>query len=222
MTGNRVLNVCFHGVGEPRRELEPGEERYWVSTGQFHDILDELLSWPAVRISFDDGNASDTAIALPALVERNMTADFFLLAGRIGQFGSVSAKGVRQLRQHGMAIGSHGMRHRSWRRLTGAEATEEFVTARKLLADMAEAPVNDAACPLGAYDRRVLASLRRQGYHRIFTSDRRPTRPDAWMQSRYSVRREDTPESLRATVLARPSLTGRVRGAAVGMVKRWR
>jgi peptidoglycan/xylan/chitin deacetylase (PgdA/CDA1 family) len=221
-TGRTVLNVCFHGVGRPQRELEPGEDRYWVSTGRFHDILDELASWPNVRISFDDGNASDTEIVLPALVERRLTADFFLLAGRVGQPGSVDADGVRALRRHGMTIGSHGMRHRTWRGMTGEQAVEEFVTARELLADLAGAPVTDAACPLGQYDRRVLGRLRRHGYRRVFTSDRRPARRDAWLQPRYSVRRDDTPESLRATVLAGPGLAARVRGAAVGAVKRWR
>ena len=26
-----VTNICFHGIGVPERELEPGEERYWIS-----------------------------------------------------------------------------------------------------------------------------------------------------------------------------------------------
>jgi peptidoglycan/xylan/chitin deacetylase (PgdA/CDA1 family) len=222
MTGNKMLNVCFHGVGEPRRELESGEDLYWVTTGRFHDILDELASWPGVRISFDDGNTSDVQIALPALVERDLPADFFLVAGRIGERGSLDADGVRQLCRHGMGIGSHGMRHRSWRGLTPPEVREELVAARELLAELADAPVDTAACPLGAYDRKVLTDLRRQGYRRIFTSDRRAARPGSWVQPRYSVRRDDTPESLRATILAEPTLAARVRSAAVGTVKRWR
>jgi len=174
-----VLNVCFHGVGTPARELEPGEAPYWVSEDSFHAILDELASWPSVRISFDDGNASDVQIGLPALVERGLRADFFVLAGRLGTAGSLDRDAVRELRENGMTIGSHGMAHRSWRAMAPSTRDAELVAARARLAEAAGAPVDAAACPLGRYDRRLLADLRRLGYHRVFTSDRRPARSGA-------------------------------------------
>lgn len=222
MAGERVLNVCFHGIGEPIRALEPGEERYWVPTDRFHRILDELSGWPRLRISFDDGNASDLQIGLPALLQRGLRADFFVIAGRLGQRGSLDADGVRQLRRCGMSIGSHGMRHRSWRGLAAAEAVEELIEARQRLAAVAGAEVHTAACPLGAYDRRVLNELRRLGYTRIYTSDRRHARRGSWLQPRYSVRADDTPNTLRAEVLAGSSKLRRARNAAAGLVKRWR
>ena len=60
-----VLNLCFHGIGAPRRVLEPDEERFWVKESQFDEMLDTVADDPAVRISFDDANASDIATALP-------------------------------------------------------------------------------------------------------------------------------------------------------------
>ena len=222
MPTNSVVNVCFHGIGTPGRELEPGEAPYWVSETAFHDILDELAKWPDVQISFDDGNASDVEIGLPALVDRGLTAQFFLLAGRLDQPGSVGSDGVRELCAHGMTIGSHGMWHRSWRGMTEPERVEEFVTARDQLADVAKAPVTLAACPLGRYDRQVLRALREHGYTTVYTSDRRTARADAWLQPRYSVCDGDTPESLRAAIRVAPPLARRVRASAVGVVKRWR
>jgi peptidoglycan/xylan/chitin deacetylase (PgdA/CDA1 family) len=222
MSHDRVLNVCFHGIGEPQRELEPGEDVYWITESKYQAILDELATWPDVRISFDDGNASDAEIGLPGLVERGLKAQFFLLAGRLGTSGSIDCEGVQELRRHGMTVGSHGMRHRSWRGLTRPEREEEFVTARDQLAEAAGAPVTMAACPLGQYDRRVLGALRAQGYTTVFTSDRRPARDDSWLQPRYSVRRDDTPLSLRTEVRTAPPLARRVRASAVGVVKRWR
>ena len=71
---DRLLNICFHGIGTPGRALEPGEDRYWITSDEFHRILDEIATWPSTRISFDDGNASDLEIGLPALVERGLTA----------------------------------------------------------------------------------------------------------------------------------------------------
>jgi peptidoglycan/xylan/chitin deacetylase (PgdA/CDA1 family) len=218
-----VLNVCFHGVGTPGRELEPGEDVYWVSEDRFHRILDDLATWPApVRISFDDGNASDVDIALPALAERGLRADFFALAGRLGGAGSLDEDAVRELARHGMGIGSHGMRHRSWRGMDPGTVHEELVAARERLSEVSGTEVDRAACPLGRYDRQVLSTLRRLGYRRVYTSDRRVARAEAWLQPRFSVRRDDTVESLRAAVLGPQPLARRARNAAVGVVKRWR
>jgi peptidoglycan/xylan/chitin deacetylase (PgdA/CDA1 family) len=222
MPTDSVVNVCFHGVGTPQRELEPGEDTYWISEAAYRDILDELATWPDVQISFDDGNASDVEIGLPGLVERGLTAQFFLLAGRLDQPGSVSSDGVRQLRASGMTVGSHGMRHRSWRGLTPQERVEEFVTARDRLAEVARAPVTLAACPLGRYDRQVLRELRTHGYATVYTSDRRTARAGTWLQPRYSVRKGDTARSLREQVRTAPPLARRARNTAVGVIKRWR
>lgn len=222
MASGRLVNVCFHGVGTPGRELELGEDVYWVSTDRFRRILDELASWPQVRISFDDGNASDVDIALPALLEHGLRADFFPVAGRLGSRGSLDDEGVRELRGQDMTIGTHGMRHRSWRGMDPRTHHDELVAARDRLAAAAGAPIESAACPLGQYDRRVLGALRRQGYTEVFTSDRRPARRGAWLQARYSVRRDDTPQTLRAEALTPAPLARRVRAGAVGLVKRWR
>jgi len=222
MDNGHVINFCFHGVGAPRRELEPGEDLYWVGPDQFLRLLDELVTWPASRLSFDDGNASDVETALPALIERGLTADFFVLAARLGMPGSLDEEAVRELRRHGMGIGTHGMSHRSWRGLDAATRTLELVAARERLSEVVNAPVDAAACPLGRYDRRLLAELRRLRYNRVFTSDRRPARPGAWLQPRYSARQPDTAHSLRAEVLTQPRLARRLRRSAVGLAKRLR
>jgi peptidoglycan/xylan/chitin deacetylase (PgdA/CDA1 family) len=217
-----IINVCFHGIGTPARDLEPGEDRYWIDVDTYHRVLDEVATWPSVRISFDDGNASDVEIGLPALTDRGLTADFFVLAGRLGATGSLDEAAVKELATAGMTIGTHGMRHVPWRGLSASETQAELVDARALIAAAAGVDVDAAACPLGRYDRRLLADLRRLGYRRVFTSDRRAARPDSWLQPRFSVRAGDTAESFRAAALTPPPFAQRVRGAAVGAVKRWR
>jgi len=222
MAGNDVLNICFHGIGTPRRELEPGEDVYWVAADRYLRILDEIATWPLVQVSFDDGNASDTQIGLPTLVERGLTAKFFLLAGRFGARGSLAVDDVRELAAAGMTIGTHGMSHRPWRGMDPATREAELIEARQRLEEAAGSAVTEAACPLGRYDRRLLSDLRRLGYRRVYTSDRQAARRGSWLQPRFSVRRDDTPESLRAAVLTRPSLAQRARPSAVGLVKRLR
>ena len=217
-----MINICFHGIGTPQRELEPGEDRYWIGEDLFHAVLDDVRTWPAVRISFDDGNRSDVEIGLPALRERDLDADFFVLAARLDAPGSLTEKDVRHLHDSGMTIGSHGMWHRPWRGMDPATSEVELVAARDRLAAAVGAAVDTAACPLGRYDRELLGRMRRLGYTRVFSSDRRRARAGDWLQPRYSVRRDDTLESLRAEALHGPGLLSRLKLEAVGVAKRLR
>ena len=223
MVGSPALvNLCFHGIGTPGRDLEPGEDRYWVSVDAFHRILDEVAGEPHVRISFDDGNASDLLHAVPALRERGLTGTFFVLAGRLGGRGSLDADDVRGLAEAGMRIGSHGLDHVPWRHLSGADLRRELVEARDRIAAAAGVPVVDAALPLGRYDRRVLAEVRRQGYTSLHTSDRAWSREGAWLQPRFSVCHDDTAGTVRRVVQTRAPLPQRVRSRGVRLAKRLR
>lgn len=219
---NAQVNVCFHGVGLPRRELEPGEEGYWIGTAEFVRILDLLAGRDEVRLSFDDGNWSDLEHALPALRERDLTATFFVIAGRLGKPGSLDDDAVRHLHDQGMTIGSHGMDHRSWRGVAGDTMLRELVEARERISEVTGRPVTEAAFPRGQYDRLALRHLRRLGYDAVHTSDRRRARTGAWLQPRYSVRATDTAESILGGVVAPPSLARRAERAVTCSVKRLR
>jgi len=222
MGGADLLNICFHGIGTPGRELEPGEDGYWVAADRYLLILDEIATWPSAQISFDDGNASDVEAGLPGLLERGLTARFFVLAGRLGSPGSLAASDVRMLAAHGMSVGTHGMSHRSWRGMDPSTRQAELVEARERIQEASGCAVTEAACPMGRYDRRVLADLRELGYERVYTSDRRTAVPGSWLQPRFSVRADDSPESLRATVLRKPGPRQRTRQNLVGLAKRLR
>jgi peptidoglycan/xylan/chitin deacetylase (PgdA/CDA1 family) len=219
----RVLNLCFHGIGTPGRELEPDEDQFWVEPDVFAAMLDAVAGQPRVRISFDDGNESDVVHALPALRDRGLTASFFVLAGRIGQPGSLSAAGIATLAGQGMTVGSHGMGHRDWRTVDDAGLRLELTDAADQISAAAGRPVTRAACPFGSYDRRVLTALRRHGYERVYTVDGGGARAGAWQQARYTVRSDDTAAGI-AALAARPDgprLPAAVR-AGKTVVKRWR
>lgn len=217
------LTLCFHGVGTPGRTLEPGEAPCWLPVEQFAEMLDEVTGAPDVSITFDDGNQSDLTVAAPLLRERGLTATFFVLAGRIGTPGSLSASEIRELVAQGMSIGTHGYGHRPWRRLDAATSRQELVEARERIADAAGRPVVDAACPFGAYDRRSLRALEGQDYRTVYTVDGGFPKPGAWLQTRRSIHVDDDPGTVRRIV--RESLSPRrfdpVRTAKL-FVKRWR
>ena len=132
--GDEILNLCFHGIGAPGRALEPDEDLYWVRAEQFEEFLEVIGRYPSVRITFDDGNASDVEYALPALRRHNLTAAFFIISGRLDQPGSLAAAEVRSLVQAGMTVGSHGMRHTPWRSVDDQELHEELAGAADVIA----------------------------------------------------------------------------------------
>lgn len=191
MPDSPPVNLCFHGIGAPQRELEEGEAKYWVTADFFEEVVALAAGRPQVALSFDDGNASDVQRALPALVRRGVVARFFPLAGRIGSPGSLGEADLRELVSHGMEVGTHGWSHRPLTGLGHADLYREIVDARRVTALAAGAPVASLALPLGRYDRRVLAALRRHGYLRVFSSDRARVSDRRWLQPRYSLTGDD-------------------------------
>jgi peptidoglycan/xylan/chitin deacetylase (PgdA/CDA1 family) len=218
----RTVNLTFHGIGEPTRPLEPGEELVWLDPGRFESALDAINGHPSVRLTFDDGNASDVEYALEALRRRGLTATFFIVGGRLGEPGFVDREGVRALVAAGMGIGCHGMYHRPWRRLDERALEEELSDARRLLEEAAGRPIDEAACPFGSYDRRVVRALRVHGYRRAYTSDEGTSRPDAWLQPRNTVKPDNAGGLVDGIVARERSPSGRLRLRARTAVKRWR
>jgi len=216
-----TINLCFHGIGTIDHEREKGESRYWVTRDHFLHILDEVRDSPRVRLSFDDGNRSDAEVALPAVRERALRATFFALAGRLDDPASLSPSDLRELRNAGMEIGSHGWTHTPWRGLDDEEARRELEDARTALVEASGGAVRDAALPLGRYDRQLLARLKRIKYRTVYTSDRFPARSAAWLQARYSVTADDTVESIRSLVAHRAGVRD-ARNLLASAVKRIR
>jgi peptidoglycan/xylan/chitin deacetylase (PgdA/CDA1 family) len=185
-----AVNLAMHGIGRPARQLEPGENERWVTVEQFERILDAVQDRADVHLTFDDGNESDVEIALPRLVERGLKAEFFPLAGRLGQRGYLDRDALRALARAGMEIGSHGWEPRDWRRLDDRHARRELTDAPKLLGDLCGKPVQRYSLPFGAYDRQVLARLKQAGATRVYTSDGGAASRDGWLQARTELRHD--------------------------------
>jgi peptidoglycan/xylan/chitin deacetylase (PgdA/CDA1 family) len=216
----RVINLTVHGIGDPPRELDPGEDRTWVTVPQFEQVLDAVVGRDDVRITFDDGNASDIEIGLPRLLERGLTAEFFVLAGLLGEPGRLSEADVKELVAAGMRIGSHGWSHRDWRKIDPRQAIEEMVEAPRTLAAVCGTPVHRVAVPFGSYDRQVLTRLRGVGTSVVYTSDGGPARSDSWIQARTSLHHEIGPEWTTDVLAGQPGTRRSLRRMAAGLVKR--
>ena len=207
----------LHHASSNRENRDTGSRR-----SSSNPFLTRSLSWPSVQISFDDGNKSDVEFGLPALVERGLTATFFVLAGRLDSVGSLDPGDIVDLCSAGMTVGTHGMNHRSWRGMDAETRHRELSDARERIAEIAGRSVDQAALPLGQYDRRLLSHLRRLGYESVHTSDRRLARAGSWLQPRFSVRADDSPQSMGEAVNSAQQSRRRVKLEAVGLVKRLR
>lgn len=223
----RVVTLTVHGIGVPDRALEVGEAGTWITVDAFEAVLDVVASRPHVRLTFDDANASDVEVALPRLRERGLTADFFVLAGLLGERGRLDHDDVRELHGAGMRVGSHGWAHRNWREVAAPRAParllhEELVLAPQVLARVVGTDVTEVAVPFGQYDRHVLSRLRRAGAGRVFTSDGGWSRPGAWVQPRNSIHSDSDPAWAERLTARRPALPRRVRTVAAQAAKRTR
>jgi peptidoglycan/xylan/chitin deacetylase (PgdA/CDA1 family) len=215
---SRVHNLTFHGVGDPGRTLEPGEAAVWIGTDALLTSLDAVRDRQDVRITFDDGNRSDVDIALPPLLERGLTATFFVLAGRLGDPDYLDDDDIRRLVQSGMSVGSHGMDHVNWRTLDSTALRRELVDARVILERITGREVTEASVPFGSYDRRVLSAARSIGcFRRVYTSDGGEASRGSWLQARNTVHGSN-PRAALAAAGPLAELTYSVKRLA----KRWR
>ena len=213
-----VHNVTFHGIGDPGRRLEPGEAAVWIDTDELLASLDAIGDRQDVRITFDDGNRSDVDLALPALLERGLTATFFVLAGRLGEPEYLAEDDISRLQQSGMSIGSHGMDHLDWRSLDSAALRRELADSRLILERITGRAITEASVPFGSYDRRVLSAARSiGGYRHIYTSDGGAAPRDSWLQARNTVHASDPCAALAS---ARPLVE--LSGGMKRFAKRWR
>ena len=99
---NRVFVVSLHGVGQPLRSLSYSEQRHWLDLDKFERFADLARRRDNIRLTFDDGNESDFTIAMPALVERGLTAGFFITTDLLDQPGYLSRSQVRALANAGI------------------------------------------------------------------------------------------------------------------------
>ena len=173
-------------------------------------------------ITFDDGNESDAAIALPELVKRGLKAAFFVCAGRIGAQHYLDRLALADLVAAGMEIGTHGKDHRNWRGLDQATLDAEVAEARRRIEDVCGVAVTKAAIPFGSYDRCLLQRLRREQLECVYTSDRGLARSEAWLKPRDTVDSTWLETDVLRVLTATPSLNARLRRNAAMLYKRMR
>ena len=183
------LILTFHGIGDPPADIPDAEIPYWISENDFLGFIDQAKAVSQdiglrLTVSFDDGNLSDILIAAPILKNSNIDGIFFPCSGRIGKVGYLDANDIRSLSAQGFYIGSHGVDHLPWTSLDTAKLIFELRNSKTVLEEILCHTINSAALPFGSYNRKVLATLRNEGYNTIYSSDPGFAHPHSTFQCR--------------------------------------
>lgn len=181
----RLPILMYHGLHadarasgfDPVYSVRPrdfAQQLDWLCAQGYHTVrLDQLERRrpdKSLVISFDDGDASNRAVALPLLRARKMVAEFCITSDFIGQRGMVSANDVRALARAGMGVQSHGRTHRLLEDLDDTALESELTTSKHRLEALCEREVCAIALPGGRGSTRERDAALRAGYRLVLTS----------------------------------------------------
>lgn len=180
--------LMYHGLHDDEGSRGRFDPVYSVRPEEFARQLDWLIDQgytgvrvdhvPALErkgqrpvvITFDDGDVTNVEIALPLLLERGMSADFFITTDYIGQPGMVSPADIRTLVDAGMGVGSHGRSHAFLEDVDPDELYAELFESRSCLQRITGRAVTSLALPGGRGGERELRVARALGYVDLFGS----------------------------------------------------
>lgn len=138
--------------------------------------LDAGGSWRgrSTLVTIDDGYRSTLEIAAPRLARAGIPSVLFVCPDRLGTTSAwmpsmadeplIDADDLRELGEHGMEIGVHGMDHTLLPGLSPAELHREVVTARDDLADLVGYRPRVFAYPEGRWDQAAADAVAAAGY----------------------------------------------------------
>lgn len=191
--GGSVPILMYHSVGPGTDPLGVSEAEldahlaYLQSAGfqtvSLHELLDHMAghgSLPPnpIVLTFDDGTDDAIKRTLPLLRRHQQRATFFVIAGftapdgaprhfeegRSGRKGYLNWPEVRALRDAGMEIGSHTVRHPRLSNLPKATARSEIVESKQMLEAGLGQPVEFFAYPFTARRKETRSLVRAAGY----------------------------------------------------------
>jgi peptidoglycan/xylan/chitin deacetylase (PgdA/CDA1 family) len=186
------LILMYHGItSDPSMvpaDRETGAGLYDVSLDHFKAQMNRLkdkgyvpalfenfktLEAPKqIVITFDDGELNNFRYAFPVLQDFGWKAYFFVIVKRIGKKGYMNWKELRELRQAGMIIGSHGLTHEILTNLLDSQMEEELRASKKNLEINLGEPIDSISIPRGFCNDRIIDAAYKLGYKIVFISER--------------------------------------------------
>jgi peptidoglycan/xylan/chitin deacetylase (PgdA/CDA1 family) len=185
-----AVALMYHGVvargGQPNTRFDVRAEAFsrqldlLAAHGWETARVADLTRGPAagkrrVVITFDDGYRNNHAGAVRPLLDRRMTASWYVVSDFVGGVAPwvtgglrerelLTAEELREMIGAGLEIGSHTRRHRDLTKSADDELRSEVGDSRRDLEDRLSAPIQTFAYPYGRYDGRVREAVVAAGY----------------------------------------------------------
>lgn len=243
----RVVVLCYHSVHPtiPFRSATPAQfsdHLAWLAEHcrcvPFGDVLAARERRrdrrPIVSITFDDGYADNHEFVLPLLLDRRLSATFFVTAGFVDRDAAtidrfrrlrrtdpdlirpLDWEQVKDIERSGMEIGAHTHSHPNLATLSGPELRFELEHSKRVIEEQLGHPVTTLAYPFGRPRVHVTATVeeaaRRAGYGLAASVGERGVHPgDPPLRIPRIFASNDTVETLREKVLGSWDLIGTVR-----------
>ena len=154
--------LVYHSISAPAEpmlgdiDISPARFEHqlaWLArTGRVVRLEDTLKNSRrrAVAITFDDGYRDNLTVALPLLEKFNLPMTLFVVAGFIDSEGYLTEEDLQEISSHPLiTIGTHGLWHRHFNRLSHDEARFELTESKRLLEETIKRPVELMAWPYG-------------------------------------------------------------------------
>lgn len=149
-------------------------EMKWLHTNGYATLtLDEFFAdysagkgFPkkSVVLTFDDGYGDNYSTAWPVLKKYGFHATIFMISGKIGQPGYLTAKEIKEMSTAGIAFECHTVTHPSLAELSYTKQYAELANCKKALETLTGKPVRYVAYPNGSYDLETLRAAREIGF----------------------------------------------------------
>lgn len=140
--------VVYHTISSPARalpsQIDVSPEKFeshlrWLARRRERvETLDRILATPEterrIAITFDDGYRDNLTVALPLLEKYELPATIFVVAGFVGKENFLTVDDLKTLGKHPLVtVGSHGLTHRHFPRLSDDESRFELVESKRIL-----------------------------------------------------------------------------------------
>jgi peptidoglycan/xylan/chitin deacetylase (PgdA/CDA1 family) len=177
----------YHDVFPSTTSSGGGSERFAVPLASFEAMLDAIKAFGRtgcslekalqvearrVAISFDDGTRSQLDHAVPALIERGMTATFFVTTDWVGSPGFMTWPELRQIASCGMSVQSHTRSHPFLSELRDADVRSELAGSKAALDHELGQDTTQISLPGGDNPRRHLRHLFEECGYRVVAGSR--------------------------------------------------
>jgi len=168
----------FHAIGSVS-ESDWADPHYSCSEEVFHAFLKGAGKVSSLKesiagksdsktiVTFDDGHISNYDAAKYMWENDLGTADFFINPERVGQSFYMNWDQIRELKEQGMSIQSHGLDHQYLSDCSDEELHRQLLESKRIIEKHIGTEVTILAPPGGRFDARTETLCHRIGYKHI-------------------------------------------------------